>query len=464
MSRDSSIRCRCEPPEEQGFESLAAYTRGGFHPIIIGDMLPKHGTCLDLTKEPRYRIYQKLGFGAFGMVWLAWDMLVERWVAVKVCNGTAELASDGTASECTSSETELAKLRQMATVCNEHEGHKYIIEMYDTFTIHGPNGYHECLVTVVILPLSGLQWFPEFDAQRAAGQILAGFAYLHQQGLAHGDPTKHSLGVAVPPLNQLTDEEVEERFDAINETFEDTRWRPVMAVDTDYPEGSVPAYLTETFPLAKFLAYRGLLPSSQTFEIRIFDFGRAFWTDQGVDELPGCCHFDYEPPEVQIHSMSHGKVGTPWSKEADIWAVACLLTALQISGLNGQSLMNLDDWDDRRLFKCCQLGGEPPQEWLKYWDLEGLRVTTQGVDKDPLPHYWNRDEAWESLKFGDVQNRDALVDLLRAMVRTEPKERTPLHSLLDHPYITGLSGVGDLHDGQIKASGCKGVADVYQLG
>jgi serine/threonine-protein kinase SRPK3 len=56
-----------------GVESLEKYKPGGYHPIMIGDIL-----------HSRYRIVDKLGFGGYSTVWLARDACLERYVAVKV--------------------------------------------------------------------------------------------------------------------------------------------------------------------------------------------------------------------------------------------------------------------------------------------------------------------------------------------------------------------------------------------
>lgn len=58
------------------YENFAMYRKYGYHPIILGDILPEPGTCEnDRSKAPRYRVIQKLGFGAFATVWLARDLL-----------------------------------------------------------------------------------------------------------------------------------------------------------------------------------------------------------------------------------------------------------------------------------------------------------------------------------------------------------------------------------------------------
>lgn len=47
--------------EEQ--EDAAQYCRGGYHPIVIGDIF-----------DNRYRVVRKLGWGHFSTVWLCCDV------------------------------------------------------------------------------------------------------------------------------------------------------------------------------------------------------------------------------------------------------------------------------------------------------------------------------------------------------------------------------------------------------
>jgi serine/threonine protein kinase len=59
-------------------EDLLDYKPGGFHPIALGDILPKPQSCVnDLGKAPQYRVITKLGYGAFATVWLARDLIYE---------------------------------------------------------------------------------------------------------------------------------------------------------------------------------------------------------------------------------------------------------------------------------------------------------------------------------------------------------------------------------------------------
>jgi len=51
-------------------EDLRSYKPGGFHPVHLGDVF----SICPGSDQPRYRVLQKLGQGAFSTVWLAQDM------------------------------------------------------------------------------------------------------------------------------------------------------------------------------------------------------------------------------------------------------------------------------------------------------------------------------------------------------------------------------------------------------
>lgn len=61
--------------EEGIVENLTKYRRGGLHPVHLGDVLPKPGTCKsDGAIRPLDRISQKLGFGAFSIRYICCPM------------------------------------------------------------------------------------------------------------------------------------------------------------------------------------------------------------------------------------------------------------------------------------------------------------------------------------------------------------------------------------------------------
>lgn len=74
-SQDSPTLFNYQGLDDDQYEDLWSYKRHGLHPVVLGDVLPKRDTCIDEpTKEPRYRIHLKIGFGAFSTVWLGFDL------------------------------------------------------------------------------------------------------------------------------------------------------------------------------------------------------------------------------------------------------------------------------------------------------------------------------------------------------------------------------------------------------
>ena len=63
-----------------GCEDLEGYLPGGYHPVIIGDIFNR-----------RYQVAHKLGSGGSATVWLAYDKLSERWVAVESHDGRIDI-------------------------------------------------------------------------------------------------------------------------------------------------------------------------------------------------------------------------------------------------------------------------------------------------------------------------------------------------------------------------------------
>lgn len=71
--------------------------------------------------------------------------------------------------------------------------HPTVLELYDSFIIKGPNGFHNCLVTEVV------GRYDDFVHRRrytccppgtVMEQVVAGVARLHQEGIAYGGEFK----------------------------------------------------------------------------------------------------------------------------------------------------------------------------------------------------------------------------------------------------------------------------------
>jgi serine/threonine-protein kinase SRPK3 len=152
----------------ENVEVLERYCPGGFHPITAGDRL-----------HDRYRIVHKLGFGYYSTVWLARDERADRYVAIKI----AVAERTGKSQE----NTIIRLLRDKVHPCKD-----FIPPILDEFFLTGPNGKHQCTVTVpasmsIAVAITGPRNFFQLAATRAiAAQLILAISFLHSQGIVHG--------------------------------------------------------------------------------------------------------------------------------------------------------------------------------------------------------------------------------------------------------------------------------------
>lgn len=103
-------------------------------------------------------------------------LVLSRYVALKVCCGIDKPTF--------SRETKILYGIQRSD--QAHPGFDNVLTLYEAFIISGPNGFHECLVTEVVAPLSGLGIKGGFSNKDILRQIASAVLLLHSQGIAHG--------------------------------------------------------------------------------------------------------------------------------------------------------------------------------------------------------------------------------------------------------------------------------------
>lgn len=85
-SRASSIRPdRAQYRLIEFVENLDRYCPGGYHPLQIGDDI----------YDRRYRLVDKLGYGGYWSIWLARDLRLVRYVAVKAITTDTSACTPG---------------------------------------------------------------------------------------------------------------------------------------------------------------------------------------------------------------------------------------------------------------------------------------------------------------------------------------------------------------------------------
>ncbi|KLU85748.1 hypothetical protein MAPG_04768 [Magnaporthiopsis poae ATCC 64411] len=311
------------------YEDQRAYRKGGFHPVLLGDVLPKAGTCEnDPAKKPRYQIWRKIANDAFSTIWLAHDRgdgdedAGRGWVLVKIWKGSTHDQWEWN--------RETLILRHLQTAGPGGTlAHPTVLELYDSFIIKGPNGFHNCLVTEVV------GRYDDFVHRRrytccppgtVMEQVVAGVARLHQEGIAYGDIREMNIGVAIPKIQELDHGD----FGTMNEIH------PVVIRDTE-PDGAdaaQPPYIVscEGFDLTACANEKNALPTLDEVAIKIIDYDRAFWVEQPPRSLPGTCSSSNTPPEIFVLDWPGQETeATHWTEKSDIWALAVLVRPFSFS-------------------------------------------------------------------------------------------------------------------------------------
>lgn len=145
------------------------YVKGGYHPVKIGDLF--HG---------RYHVVRKLGWGHFSTVWLCWDLVAKRFVALKVVKSAQHYT-----------ETALDEIKLLKCVRDSDQNdsnREKAVQLLDDFKITGLNGTHVCMVFEVLghhllklIIRSNYRGIPLPNVRNIIRQVLQGLDYLHRK-------------------------------------------------------------------------------------------------------------------------------------------------------------------------------------------------------------------------------------------------------------------------------------------
>ncbi|KAF1842628.1 kinase-like protein [Cucurbitaria berberidis CBS 394.84] len=275
----SSQRIVFQMPVFQNVEDVYMYGPGGYHPVDLGDVVGHS-----------FKIIHKLGNGGFALVWLARDLNQDRYVALKILR-----------SDASDNEVKILEHLKMAA------GKTRITNLQETFTIHGPNGFHQCLV----LDLGGpslrrvtlyCKHPPLPFLKVAAMKIAEGVAALHEAGVCHGDLTDSNVLFEITGLQDWTEDEVHRYLGP-------PKTAPLLFLDGKPAPVFAPTHVVDA------LDYSHLNTEHLSSNILITDFGEAFFKDNVPKGLGTPASFS--APELLF--------GYQPSCAVDLWALGCLV-------------------------------------------------------------------------------------------------------------------------------------------
>ncbi|KAI9006325.1 CMGC/SRPK protein kinase, variant [Hyaloraphidium curvatum] len=181
-SASSVLSSESSPNYSEEEEDEEDYTKGGYHPVRLGDEFD-----VDSKDGTRYKVVRKLGWGHFSTVWLGKDVMKNRLAALKIVKSAphyTETALD-----------EIKLLERVVRANPSSPNRKAVVELYDWFKCRGTNGTHVVMAfeplgpnLLTLIRSHSHRGIPIPIVKRITKQVLMGLDYLHREcGIIHTD-------------------------------------------------------------------------------------------------------------------------------------------------------------------------------------------------------------------------------------------------------------------------------------
>ncbi|KAF2788056.1 kinase domain-containing protein [Melanomma pulvis-pyrius CBS 109.77] len=401
-------------------EDAEQYRAGGLHPVHLGDSL----------NQGRYRIVHKLGFGSFSTVWLARDTAKARFVSLKIARADFNPHSN-----------ELSVLHHLARRDVQDQGSEFVMTLLDDFTIQGPNGSHQCLVTQVagrrLGRPAGVNHTCLGPARLLASQLFQGVRYLHSCNVGHGDLYTGNILMQLDSFDAWSEDDI---YACLGHPVKEGLFRK----DGKPLENCAPAYTVHPADLS-LLEARFLLS-----KVLIIDFGQAYFHDNPPS-------FTTSPSQFSSPENLFRQGVCPSS---DIWALGCNIFEIS-AGYTLFKALFLPRQDVMRDM-VAMLGKLPTRFWeaweerLQYFDEDGKAFGEVGTMIPTIPYpLFDRIRDMAFLYPADGRHLDTTLreattklqtneliqmhDFLAKVFVLDPDSRITVEGALAHPFLASMT-------------------------
>lgn len=431
-------------PWVDAVERLDMYEAGGYHPVMIDDVLAGH-----------YRIVDKLGYGGYSTVWLAHDDRLQRFVAIKVNISNASLPQREAGIIRALSRPISDRRKSTLTSTAKLDAHDTVPSILDEFNVHGPNGTHTCHVMAPaqgnLKEASFSRLFPIHVARALAAKMAIAVDFVHSQGFVHGGMLRllarhanaHKLiaNIDIHLRNALV--RLPAGFDDLSvdqfrDKFGEPETVPVRRVDgaplpaSVPPEAVLPLYLGKKAQEFTLDDARGLILS---------DFGEAFApaTEQRLGR-------DCNTPIAKRAPETLFEPDAPLSYPSDVWSLGTAIWEI----LGMKFIFSESETVDEVVAQQVDVLGlhNFPAAWRGTWERttadakEGVPRRPPG-DRELWPPLEDAFEEFvqkyrkkrEVLGTYGREETSAILDLMRGMLRFRPEDRLTMEQVLKSRWM-----------------------------